>query len=174
MTSLVLDASAALAMPLMEPEAAAVRNAAGVRGVRVLVPWVFWLEVVNGLTRRHGWRADRVLRAVYDLEQVGVQEIAPDRVLLLSVIDLVERHGLTAYDASYLAVAISADAQLLTGDRRLAQAAGDRAIYVGIDSRSSEAPAEYGRSTWAAWPGAAAYLQELRAEVLAQARRPGR
>jgi predicted nucleic acid-binding protein len=134
----------------------------------LFVPWIFWLEVVNALTRKRGWRSDGVLQAVYHLEQVGVHEVAPDRIALLSVIDLVDRHGLSAYDASYLALAISVDGDLLTLDRRLADAAGSRAIYVGSDKRSSEAPVPYASANWARWPGAAAYLQQLRAEVLAQ------
>lgn len=170
MSVIVLDASSALEMVRQEPAGDAVRLLLRSEPRTVLVPWIFWLDVVDVLTRRRGWQSDAVLRAVYDLEQLGVSEVAADRVALLTVIDLVGRHGLSAYDASYLAVAMSANAALLTADRRLAQAAGDRAIFVGSQKLLSERPAVYGPTTWARWPGAAAYLQELRAEVLAQRR----
>ena len=169
-----MDASSALAMVRNEPDGDAVERLVSGLGPPLLVPWIFWLEVVNALTRRRGWRSDRVLQAVYFLEQLGVQEIAPDRVALLSVIDLVDRHGLSAYDASYLALAISVDGDLLTLDRRLADAAGARAIHVGSDKRMSEAPARYATATWPKWPGAVAYLQQLRAEVLAERPRKAR
>jgi predicted nucleic acid-binding protein len=168
MRPLVLDASAGLAIVREEPEREAARRIVTGRTGQLPVPAIFWLEVVNSLTRRHRGPADIVLRAVYDLDQLGVQEIAPDRVALLSVIDVVDRHRLSAFDASYLALAISVDGDLLTLDRRLADAAGSRAIYVGSDTRMSEAPVPYGSATWPKWPGAAAYLQQLRAEVLAE------
>ena len=163
-----MDASSALAMVRNEPDGDAVERCVSGRGRPLFVPWIFWLEVVNVLTRRRGWRSDRVLQAVYHLEQLGVDEVAPDRIALLSVIDLVDRHGLSAYDASYLALAISVDGDLLTLDIQLADAAGSRAIYVGSDKRLSEAQARYGTATWGQWPGAAAYLQQLRAEVLGE------
>ncbi len=163
-----MDAAAALALVRQEPAGNAVRLLLRSEPRTLLVPWIFWLEVVNVLTRRRGWHSDAVLRAVYDLEQLGVSEIGADRVALLTVIDLVGRHGLSAYDASYLALAMIADADLLTADRRLAQAAGDRAIFVGSRKLLSERPAMYDPTGWTRWPGAAAYLQELRAEVLAE------
>ena len=168
MRPLVLDASAALAMTLEEPAGDAVQRAVEARQGPLLAPFIFWLEVVNSMAARHGQRADRVLQAVYDIDQLGVEAVPPDRVTLLSVIDLVDRYGLSAYDASYLALAISVDGDLLTLDRRLADAAGSRALYAGSEERLSEAPAEYGTATWPRWIGAAAYLQQLRAEVLAE------
>ncbi len=54
---LVLDTSAALAIVLAESEAPVVREQllAAVDGP-ILVLELFWLEVVNVLARRHGWR----------------------------------------------------------------------------------------------------------------------
>jgi hypothetical protein len=89
--------------------------------------------------------------------------------MLLLAIDAIVRHGLTAYDAAYLALADAASARLLTADATLATAAGPRGILVDEDRGVRERPPSYkpaGAPAWAAWPGAAAYLRELRTRTL--------
>ena len=86
-----------------------------------------------------------------------------DGLARLAVIDLVERHGLSAYDAAYLGLADAADARLLTLDRELATAAGTRAILIGPEGRISDVAEPYeAEPSWPRWRGAAAYLAELR------------
>jgi predicted nucleic acid-binding protein len=133
---------------------------------RICVPAFFWLEVVNVLARRHGWSGSEVIEAVHELESLGIETLEGDRAALLSVIDLAERHGLTAYDAGYLALALSLDADLATADGGMARAAGDRAILIGGDGGVAEEPAGYRPRTpsWADWADAGAYLAQLRAE----------
>jgi predicted nucleic acid-binding protein len=170
MTSLVLDASAALTYLSGEPGAARVEGELEARDA-VLVPWLFWTEVVNVLARRRRWPGSDVLAAVYDLEQIGIRTSAPSRQMTMAVIDAVEVHGLSAYDAEYLALAESEDADLLTADTFLARAAGSRAVLIGAPRRLAELPRPYGSDApagppgWPRWPGAAAYLRELRREV---------
>jgi hypothetical protein len=73
---------------------------------------------------------------------------------------------LTAYDAAYLALAESRGAELLTFDASLAVAAGARSIRFDGDESIRETSAGFAgleaRPGWTAWPGAAAYLRELR------------
>ena len=104
--------------------------------------------------------------AVHELESLGIETLEADRAALLSVIDLVERHGLSAYDAAYLALALSLDADLATADRGMARAAGDRAIVIGGDGGIAEEPSGYQPRTpsWTDWVDAGAYLAQLRAE----------
>ena len=162
MSALVIDASIALAVVLDEPVRDVIRRLLRKRG-RPRVPSFFWLEVINTFARRHGYASDEILEAVRELEELGIETIETDAFGRLIVIDLVERHALTAYDATYLALAESADAQLLTADRQLAVAAGPRAILVDATGRISELPPAYEVTpTWPTWRGAAAYLGELR------------
>lgn len=167
----VLDASAALALLRAEPEADAVRGCLArlpVADDAVLVPEHLWLEVVNVLVRRYGWDVGAVVRAIRDLDEVGVSTVPSERPLTLLALDRMTEHGLTAYDAAYLALAEAADAALLTLDDRLADAAGARAIPVGgrRDHRLGEMRAVFAttppgpRPPWAALGG---YLAELRA-----------
>ncbi len=169
MSALVVDASAALTFLRREAGHETVRQHLRQRisrGEPLLVPSIFWLEIVNVLARRYRYEPPTIVEAVYELEQVGIATAEVGRPGVLAVIDAVGRLGLTAYDAAYLVVAESVDAQLLTVDAKLASAAGDRAILVASEGGVAESTPSYaaGRS-WANWKGAAAYLAELRSAL---------
>jgi predicted nucleic acid-binding protein len=160
---LVLDSSAALAMLLGEPEATTIReHLIAAAGQRLLVLDLFWLEVTNVLVRRHGWDPDLVVEAVRELDELGIETIAPDRPMLLVTLDLAATHDISAYDAAHLALAEAPDAPLLTLDERLARAAGPRAA-VRPRPGTREEPARYGRTrTSPNWARHGRYLAELR------------
>jgi predicted nucleic acid-binding protein len=168
---LVVDASAVVAMLRREPTGEATRvelTRAIDRADRVVVPTLFWLEMMSSLTRRHRMEAVDVLTAIHAVDLSGIEAIELDRPLVLTVLDLVDRHGLTPYDAAYLAVAEVLDARLLTYDDRLREAAGDRAVVIGGEPRSREAPGRYERPvTWPRYREVSAFLGKLRADALA-------
>lgn len=170
MRPLVLDASAALAYLIGEPDAQRVKRELDARDV-VLVPWFFWTEIINVLARGRRWPGSQVLAAVYDLERFGIRTESPSRQTMLAVIDAVEAHGLTAYDAEYVVLAELADADLMTGDAFLAGAAGARAIRISTHRRLAEAAVGYPQEhraidvDWPSWPGAVGYMAELRREA---------
>lgn len=167
----VLDVSVAIARIGGEETSTAVRAkfAEWIRhGRTIVVPSLFWIEFVNvlGITRR--LPGNLVLEAVHELDRFGLITMDVDRLHLVLTIDLMERHRLTAYDATYLALSTSLHGDLATLDRRLAQAAGPSAIYLGPDPpprRLSEEREPYGAEpTWPDFAGASAYLARLRAE----------
>jgi predicted nucleic acid-binding protein len=168
-TALVVDASAALALLRGEPGAAEAGRRLReqvVAGEPLLVPALFWLEVVNVLAHRYRWSPAAIVEAVYELERAGLTTAEVGRPATLAVIDAIGRTGLTAYDAAYLVLSESTDARLLTADAALAAAAGDRALLVGGASGIAEPAATYAPArSWARWNGAAAYLAELRRTV---------
>jgi predicted nucleic acid-binding protein len=178
---LVLDASAALAYILGEPDAQRVKRELDARDV-VMVPWIFWTEIINALSRRRRWPGSQVLAAVYDLERFGIRTEPPSRQTMLAVIDAVDTHGLSAYDAEYVVLAELADADLLTGDAFLAGAAGARAIRIRAHHRLAEQAVGHPRPVrsadvgWQHWPGAVEYMAELRREAASdlEALRSGR
>lgn len=167
----VLDASVAIGLLKGEASATSIRDV--LRGcqadrIPLAVPGLFWLEVINILSR-DGRTGSDILAAVYALEELRLQTMDPDRAIRLLVIDLCERHRLTAYDALYLALAEVTDGRLLTLDRRLALAAGDRAVDLSArDGRALHDPraAYASEPTWHRWSGAPTYLAELRSEAL--------
>ena len=152
MSTVVVDSSVLLAMILRQPEAERVeadlaRWARADR--RIHVPDHFWLEVVNALTRRHGFTGAQVLEAIHDLDTIDLETVALDRALLLSTNDLVERYRLTAYDAGYLALARALGASFATFDHELRVAGADILDPAYVDgterqSRLSEDRAPYG------------------------------
>jgi predicted nucleic acid-binding protein len=169
MSGLVVDASAALIVLRRQPGHETVRQHLDDRILSVeplLVPPVFWLEIVNVLARRYRYQPPAIVEAVYELEQVGLSTAEVGRPGVLAVIDAVGRFGLTAYDAAYLVLAESWDVPLLTADVDLAAAAGDRAILVAPEGGVAEPTRNYvSEPSWAAWKGAVAYLAELRSAV---------
>ena len=168
---IVLDASVVLARLLKEPEAPEIVQAfaSWVADRRpLLVPAHFWLEVINRVRRVAGTNGERMLATVHRLDSFGIQTVESSRPMLIQVIDRVERHGLTPYDAMYLALAETVDGQLATLDRPLARVAGSRAITFGDGRRLHDAAAVYEHDvTWPNYQHASAYLARLRAEALA-------
>jgi predicted nucleic acid-binding protein len=166
MSALVVDASAALALLRGESAAEDVRRHLRDQvnqGGPLLVPTLFWLELVNVLAHRYRVPPEAMAEAVYDLEQLGLTTTEVGRPGSLAVIDVVGSTGLTAYDAAYLVLAEASDACLLTADSALAAAAGERAILAGEIGGVAEAPAAFIHDrSWARWKGAGQYLAELR------------
>lgn len=102
------------------------RRARGeVRGAGPLAaPDLVDVETVAVLRKRWlaGTVSDRRFEAaIADLEQLAISRY-PTLPLMRRAFEL--RANLTAYDASYVALAELLDCELLTGDRRLAQAPG--------------------------------------------------
>lgn len=167
-TSLVLDASAAIAQVTGDataPEASRLLARAVAFGTTLVVPPFFWLELINVLARRYQLLSGELMARVAELDELGVETVPQERPELLLVIDVVERHGLSAYDASYLALAQTIDGRLMTADRRLAAAAGDRAILLGASGEVRESVAEYAAPEWMSWPSVDAYLEGMRRRV---------
>jgi len=170
----VIDASVGIGLIRGEsiaPEVRAALRQARAAETRLLVPSIFWLEVVNSLAGRHRLPPGVILEAVAELDALELETVEVDRPLLLVVVDEMAQHGLTAYDAAYLALATGAGARLLTADVRLASAAGNQAVLL-TDPGAPPAPRGIAEATaryvpsWSSWPGAAAYLRDLRARLV--------
>jgi predicted nucleic acid-binding protein len=187
---IVIDASVGIARVRPEIASPPVRLAFqewAARGVRLVVPSLFWIEVLNSLGKRHRMTLPEIAEAFHELDEVALETVEVDRPLLLAASALIVAHDLTAYDACYLALAETLDAPLATLDRKLAAAAGERGDLIeetrGPRRRSeSVAPdgseASIGSSTpkpasgdahAGRWPGFGAYIAELRARERAPA-----
>jgi predicted nucleic acid-binding protein len=172
----VLDASVALAFLTQEAGSEAASDAiAGWQAseTEMLVPSHFWLEVTNMLGRRAGVGPQEVIAMFVDLDELAPTTVELDRPLLLLALDQMLRFGLTAYDAIYLALALSTGSRLATLDRRLAQAAGDAGVLIG-STGVSESGATYqaDRPDYTGWAHTAvvgAHIADLRKKALAEA-----
>ena len=166
---LVLDASAAIAILRNEAEAANIREALAEHAdASRWVPSLFWSEVTNVLIRRYAFDEAEVAEAVRTIDNLGLETVESDRAALLASTALAVQHGLSVYDASYLALVERLDARLLTLDDRLASAAGDRAMPARRGIRESR-PA-YRLAPWIQWSELDRYLDAVREVTIASAR----
>jgi predicted nucleic acid-binding protein len=142
---------------------------------RLIVPPLFWLEVVNALGGRHRYPASRIAEALRELDELGLETVEIGRPELLLVADAMERHRLPAYDATYLVLSRQVGAPLATLDRQLAAAAGPLGMLL-IDEPgrgAGEAAAPCGTpvaerpSSLPGYAGLGAYLGELRRRAVA-------
>jgi predicted nucleic acid-binding protein len=116
-TGLVLDASVVLKWFRGEGE----RHLAAARSLRdefetgrlfVLVPSLLRLEVVNVAGRRWGWDETALVELASALDRLGFELKEPE----LTRVARWTAHGLTAYDATYVALAEEEAIQLVTDD----------------------------------------------------------
>lgn len=125
---IVLDASAALEVLLRTKAAATVEARIFAESESLHAPHLLDIEVAQVL-RRYALSGvaspERCRAALDDLADLPLTRY-PHDVLLPRVWEL--RDNLTAYDATYVALAEALDAPLLTRDRRLSKAPGNHAL----------------------------------------------
>lgn len=109
--------------------------------VEYWAPPIWRLEMVNGLLmaeRRkridRSWRIECVRQA----ERLNVR-LDPAEPNMEAVASLADRHGLTAYDATYLELAIRQKFGLITQDKDLVRAADTEGLTVQAPGRAGAA-----------------------------------
>lgn len=122
MKRLVVDASAFASLVFQEPAGDAVRDR--LEGATVYAPWLLRFELANTAwkkIRRHPADASKIIAALAialdDRSGLIWRDVDPADTVLLA-----QATGMTAYDASYLWLAASLGADLVTLDDRLAKA----------------------------------------------------
>jgi len=122
--SFVLDSSVAMAWVLPDESSAAADSVMGqLAQTSAIVPALWPLEIGNVLVmasrraRIDPKKVHELLAVIYSLP-ITVED-APDRDTLMRTLSLAERHGLTAYDASYLELAQRRALPLASFDERL-------------------------------------------------------
>ena len=121
----VLDSSVTMAWVLRDEQSAqadaALEKVAEIGGI---APALWWVEVRNVLViaeRRGRLTQEDTAAAVQAIDALGIHlDHAPDNT---SVLQLARTHGLTAYDAMYLELALRQQRPLATLDHKLSVAA---------------------------------------------------
>ena len=122
MNSLVIDASVALKWFVEEDGSLKARKLLKdlQRGLlSVYVPQPFFFEVANFVSRRCGADALLVEKSLDLFFSLDFQTEAISAEFIENTVSFARRYGLTAYDASYLALADLYEVPLLTSDRKL-------------------------------------------------------
>ena len=124
---IVVDASALLEVLLRTAASPAIETRLFGSGQTLHAPHLLDVEVAQ-VVRRYvmagDLEAERGRAALTDLADMPLQRY-PHTFMLPRIWEL--RHNLTSYDAAYVALAETLDAELMTCDKRLATAAGHRA-----------------------------------------------
>lgn len=124
---IVVDASALLEVLLRTSRAARIEHIVFAPGQTLAAPYLLDIEIAQ-VIRRYAAKGDLSDEqggdALADYADIGVQRY-PHDILLPRVWAL--RHNLSAYYATYVALAEALEVSLLTHDKRLAAAAGHRA-----------------------------------------------
>jgi len=136
--SLVLDASMTLAWQFKRVDPAEILLAeealAELASVQAFVPAIWYAEVANGLLRGERQRmiqSAQITSFLNDLSQADIEsDTESPRSRQTRVLSLARTHELTAYDATYLELAMRRTATLATFDRQLAAAARAAGVRV--------------------------------------------
>jgi predicted nucleic acid-binding protein len=132
MTETVLDASVVLKWFRVEGEryaepARALRTAFEAGELIVLAPPLLHLEIINVAGRRWHWTETSLVDLAVALEDLGFDVREPE----LTRVARWTTHGLTAYDAAYVALAEGEGIRLITDDDRIVAVAAGIATALG-------------------------------------------
>jgi len=90
--------------------------------VEIAVPALLYYEVGNILLfGRSRPPVDEATEALSDLFAIPLAVVTPMPDSAVAAMRLASQHGLSYYDASYVALAVALDCVLITADRRLAR-----------------------------------------------------
>jgi len=92
--------------------------------LRALAPTLLWLEVLNVAARRWRWTQDQLEQLAAALPELGFELVEPE----LPDIAHWSAHGLTAYDAAYVAAAEHTGVELITDDAEIVRVAPELAV----------------------------------------------
>jgi len=149
MNTVVIDASMAANWELGdEKNEAANQILEDIKQQRLITTSLFWHEVRSiflSSEKRGRTSKGESLQLINHLRALGIREQTDDDDAL--ILSLATEHDLSAYDAAYLALALSQQATLATNDRKLAHAA----VRTGLPLRTALGNL----------PGPGAFAQEL-------------
>ncbi|MBE0599209.1 MAG: type II toxin-antitoxin system VapC family toxin [Desulfuromonadales bacterium] len=95
----------------------------------IVLPSLWVYEVGNIVGRKSGERAEEIMALLLDYR---FPEARTDAGHLMATLDLMRRHGVTFYDASYHAVALKAGGTFVTADDAYVRRAGNAGHVVSL------------------------------------------
>lgn len=109
-------------------EALALRERVDRAGADVYAPALLLYEIGNILTRKTDLDEDGVVAVLVAISGSRLIVAPPDPALLARSARVARAHGLSFYDAAFVALAVALDCPMVTADRRLA----DRTRRLGL------------------------------------------
>ena len=87
--------------------------------IEIIVPDLFFFEIINTLLSKKYLNVDDIYSASESLHLMNMKVIFPNKKIIDTSINIVDRTKLTLYDSLYISVAISEQALLLTEDKEI-------------------------------------------------------
>ena len=87
--------------------------------MEIVVPDLFFFEILNVLLKKKYFRIDDIFRASESLYLMEMEIIYPDKKIIDKAIDISGGSGLTFYDSLYIAVALNRHTSLITEDHEI-------------------------------------------------------
>jgi predicted nucleic acid-binding protein len=131
----VLDASLALQWFLVDEadRKYSLEVLSSLQGKRALVPVLWFYEVGNGLLMAHRRKRisfDQIDGFLSRLKALPIDTAQQSPYEILELSKLAQGHGLTIYDAAYLALAMKSNSTLATNDNALRNAAASTGVKI--------------------------------------------
>ena len=89
------------------------------KSVDVIEPSLLEYEVMNALLYSKRLEMDDINSAIKAIDEYSFMTVQMDHNLASKVVELAQRHRITVYDATYVALAMSFNAYMFTADDRL-------------------------------------------------------
>lgn len=121
MEKIVVDTSVAIKWFVSEPkskEAIGVFNQHNKKKIKIVVPDIIRLELINGLFYSYHFKSYQLKEVLTSLKSANLDLVSIDKIDLNSVTDLMEEYNIASYDGLFIALAQKLDCPLVTNDKR--------------------------------------------------------
>jgi predicted nucleic acid-binding protein len=121
--ALVIDASVGVKWFSAEGEASvsqarSILKAHAGGDIKIVVPDLFFYEILNALVHKKTIPTSMVEESIALLFALGLAVYSPSEAFFRSAVQLARKHGITEYDACYVAAAIGSHCPLVTANPR--------------------------------------------------------
>ncbi len=121
MEKIVVDTSVAVKWFVSEPksiEAVDLLNNHNEKTIRIVVPDIIRLELINGLFYSYRFKSSQLNGILTSLKSSNIDFISIDKIDLNNVTNLMEEFSIASYDCLFIALAQKLDCPLVTNDRK--------------------------------------------------------
>ena len=108
--------------------------------IRLIVPHIMRYEVLNALKFSSGFGTQELIRVANSLEDYQFIEVPPDGKYAEETVRIAMDHGLTIYDASYVALGKVRGVAVYTADERLLEKTEELNFIIHLKEYKESSP----------------------------------
>jgi predicted nucleic acid-binding protein len=110
-------------------------------GVELIAPALLLYEVANALNYKPDFTEEDLKESMRALEDLSISIKLPTKDIMERAIIIARKYGISIHDSSYIALAESLNARMVTSDKRLLEKMGDHPL-VHLLGNPKKNPAE--------------------------------